>query len=63
MRVWMLLCDGEAVGAYTDHCDRTFAGGDILRDDQNCRRRVVEVISAKPPTLSVSYPDSPPSGG
>ncbi len=61
-RIWSLLCDGIHVASYTDHCQRTFFDGDILRDDRDNRRRVLSVGSTDRLELHVGPPDlAPPS--
>lgn len=59
VRIWHLVCDGIAAGSYTDHCNRAFMAGDMLRDDCNNRCTVISVPG--PDTLHVSSPDVAPS--
>lgn len=60
-RVWMLLCRGLPAGSYTDHCNRTFVAGDMLRDDLDNRRQVLASPGPDLLTLEVSEPDQPGS--
>ncbi len=62
-RVWMLMCEGVAAGSYTDHCERPFAAGDVLRDDQCNRRMVIACSSNGDLTLDVSSPDDVTTSG
>jgi len=56
-RVWRLLHRGHPAGSYTDHCNRPLVAGDILRDDQDNRRKVISQPSPEELTLEVSEPD------
>lgn len=56
-RIWSLLCDGVEAGSYTDHCNRPFMAGDILRDDHDDRRMVIALSEQAPFTLHVGPPD------
>jgi len=56
-RVWKLLCNGESAGSYTDHCNRPFVAGDVLRDDHDNRCTVLSDPVPDKLTLNVSAPD------